>query len=106
MTALTTVRSQVATEPQARLDALLTVMSTLQDTELLYTAGARGAAPRPGGSARGPGSGRYGDGGRRGGTERPLDTGLTERTWTPRGSGALLAGALFLDARPGAELSP
>ncbi|MFH9711535.1 triphosphoribosyl-dephospho-CoA synthase [Streptomyces luteogriseus] len=97
LTALTTARSQGATEPQARLDALLTVMSTLQDTELLYTAGplglrrvqagARGVLDA-GGTATEPGAAAL----------RALDTDLTERTWSPRGSGALLAGALFLDA--------
>ncbi|MFJ8048118.1 triphosphoribosyl-dephospho-CoA synthase [Streptomyces luteogriseus] len=98
LTALTATRSQGATEPQARLDALLTVMSTLQDTELLYTAGplglrrvqagARGVL-NAGGTATEPGVAAL----------RALDTDLTERTWAPRGSGALLAGALFLDAR-------
>jgi triphosphoribosyl-dephospho-CoA synthase len=97
LTALTTARKQGATEPQARLDALLTVMSTLQDTELLYTAGplglrrvqagARGVLDA-GGTATEPGAAAL----------RALDTDLTEHTWAPRGSGALLAGALFLDA--------
>ncbi|KJK40126.1 2-(5'-triphosphoribosyl)-3'-dephospho CoA synthase [Streptomyces variegatus] len=97
LTALTTSRAQGAPEPQARLDALLTVMCTLQDTELLYTAGPMGlrhvqAGARgvldAGGTATEPGEAAL----------RALDTDLTERTWTPRGSGALLAGVLFLDA--------
>ncbi|MGC4974960.1 triphosphoribosyl-dephospho-CoA synthase [Streptomyces sp. DT199] len=97
LTALATARSQGATEPQARLDALLTVMSTLQDTELLHTAGpmglrqvqagARGVLEE-GGTATEPGSAAL----------RALDTNLTSHAWAPRGSGALLTGALFLDA--------
>lgn len=103
LTTVTTSRARGATEPQACLDALLTVMSTLQDTELLYMAGPMGlrhvqAGARgvldAGGTATEPGAAAL----------RALDTDLTERTWTPRGSGALLAGALFLDAlRPGAR---
>ncbi|MFF9116273.1 triphosphoribosyl-dephospho-CoA synthase [Streptomyces massasporeus] len=97
LTALTTARSQGATEPQARLDALLTVMSTLQDTELLYTAGPMGlrrvqAGARgvldAGGTATEPGAAAL----------TALDADLTERAWAPRGSAPLLAGALFLDA--------
>jgi triphosphoribosyl-dephospho-CoA synthase len=97
LTTLTTSRAQGAMEPQARLDALLTVMCTLQDTELLYTAGPMGlrhvqAGARgvldAGGTATEPGEAAL----------RALDTDLTERTLAPRGSGALLAGALFLDA--------
>ncbi|MFG3717440.1 triphosphoribosyl-dephospho-CoA synthase [Streptomyces massasporeus] len=97
LTALATARSQGATEPQARLDALLTVMSTLQDTELLYSAGplgirrvqagARGVLDA-GGTATEPGAAAL----------RALDTNLTYNAWVPKGSGALLAGALFLDA--------
>ncbi|WP_345661525.1 triphosphoribosyl-dephospho-CoA synthase [Streptomyces venetus] len=97
LTALTTARKQGACEPQARLDALLTVMSTLQDTELLYTAGplglrhvqaeARGVL-EAGGTATEPGAVAL----------RALDTDLSSRAWIPRGSAPLLAGALFLDA--------
>ncbi|BCL21578.1 triphosphoribosyl-dephospho-CoA synthase [Streptomyces tuirus] len=97
LTALATARSQGASEPQARLDALLTVMSTLQDTELLYAAGpvglrqvqagARGVL-QAGGTATEPGAAALG----------VLDTDLRRRAWSPRGSGPLLAGALFLDA--------
>ncbi|MEW2614289.1 triphosphoribosyl-dephospho-CoA synthase [Streptomyces sp. NPDC047880] len=97
LNALTTARGQGATEPQARLDALLTVMSTLQDTELLHTAGPMGlrhvqAGARrvleAGGTATESGAAAL----------RALDTDLTERTWAPRGSAPLLTGALFLDA--------
>ncbi|MFI6374038.1 triphosphoribosyl-dephospho-CoA synthase [Streptomyces sp. NPDC050546] len=97
LTALATSRARGATEPQARLDALLTVMSTLQDTELLYTAGpvalrqvqagARGVL-EAGGTSTEPGAAAL----------RALDTDLTSRAWVPGGSGALLTGALFLDA--------
>jgi triphosphoribosyl-dephospho-CoA synthase len=97
LTTLTTSRAQGATEPQACLDALLTVMSTLQDTELLYTAGPMGlrwvqAGAREvleaGGTATERGAAAL----------AALDFGLTDRGWAPSGSGALLAGALFLDA--------
>ncbi|MFJ6554797.1 triphosphoribosyl-dephospho-CoA synthase [Streptomyces luteogriseus] len=97
LTALTTARSQGATEPQARLDALLTVMSTLQDTELLYTAGPMGLRQVQAGAR-----GVLEAGGTS--TERgaaaltALDTNLASHAWAPRGSGALLTGALFLDA--------
>ncbi len=96
---LATVRSAGATEEQARLDALLTVMSTLQDTELLYTAGpiglrhvqagARGVM-EAGGTATEAGAAAL----------TALDADLHARAWSPRGSAGLLAGALFLDALP------
>ncbi|MFF4399921.1 triphosphoribosyl-dephospho-CoA synthase [Streptomyces sp. NPDC001480] len=97
--ALAAARSAGATEAEARLDALLTVVSTLQDTELLYTAGPLGL--------------RHVQAGARGileagGTATPagaealaaLDADLHARAWSPRGSAGLLAGALFLDALP------
>ncbi|MFF9496927.1 triphosphoribosyl-dephospho-CoA synthase [Streptomyces flaveolus] len=102
LTALEAARSAGATEAQARLDALLTVMSTLQDTELLHAGGPAGL--------------RHVQAGARtvlaaGGTATPagaealtvLDSDLLARSWSPRGSAGLLAGALFLDALP---LSP
>ncbi|MFG2132662.1 triphosphoribosyl-dephospho-CoA synthase [Streptomyces sp. NPDC048751] len=97
--ALTASRSAGATEAQARLDALLTVMSTLQDTELLHTAGPMGLRHVQAG-ARGVLEA--------GGTATPegaaalaaLDTDLHTRAWSPRGSAGLLAGALFLDSLP------
>ncbi|MEU4463153.1 triphosphoribosyl-dephospho-CoA synthase [Streptomyces sp. NPDC024017] len=97
LTALTTARTRGAPEHRARLDALLTVMSTLQDTELLYTAGPMGlrqvqAGARgvleAGGAATEHGAAAL----------AALDTDLTGRGWTPSGSAPLLAGALFLDA--------
>ncbi|MEU0302900.1 triphosphoribosyl-dephospho-CoA synthase [Streptomyces sp. NPDC006175] len=97
--ALDASRKAGATETHARLDALLTVMSTLRDSELLYTAG--------------PGGLRHVHAGARavidaGGTAAPagaealaaLDADLHARGWSPRGSAALLTGALFLDALP------
>ncbi|ADI04980.1 hypothetical protein SBI_01859 [Streptomyces bingchenggensis BCW-1] len=97
--ALSRARSTGATEAQARLDALLTVMSTLQDTGPLYHAGP-------------PGLRRVQDGARgvleAGGTATAagaaalarLDAELGELGVTPRGSAAVLAGALFLDGLP------
>jgi len=97
--ALATARTAGATETQARLDALLTVMSTLQDTELLHTAGplglrqvqagARGVL-EAGGTATEAGAGAL----------ATLDADLHARAWSPRGSAGLLAGALFLDSLP------
>ncbi|SES44204.1 triphosphoribosyl-dephospho-CoA synthase [Streptomyces sp. yr375] len=97
--ALGAARSAGADEPDARLDALLTVMSTLQDTELLHTAGPLGlrhvqAGARTvleaGGTATPAGRKALAD----------LDTDLHTRAWSPRGSAGLLAGALFVDALP------
>ncbi|ELS54564.1 triphosphoribosyl-dephospho-CoA synthase [Streptomyces viridochromogenes] len=97
--ALATARSAGATEERARLDALLTVMSTLQDTELLHTAGplglrhvqagARGVLAA-GGTATEAGAAAL----------AALDADLHARAWSPRGSAGLLAGALFLDSLP------
>ncbi|MEV0480631.1 triphosphoribosyl-dephospho-CoA synthase [Streptomyces sp. NPDC050508] len=96
---LATTRAVGATETQARLDALLTVMSTLQDTELLHTAGpfglrhvqagARGVL-EAGGASTEPGAEAL----------AALDADLHARAWSPRGSAGLLAGALFLDSLP------
>ncbi|MEU1256724.1 triphosphoribosyl-dephospho-CoA synthase [Streptomyces chartreusis] len=96
---LTGARASGATEAQARLNALLTVMSTLQDTELLYTAGPMGlrhvqAGARTvlesGGTATEAGAEALAS----------LDADLHARAWSPRGSAGLLAGALFLDSLP------
>jgi triphosphoribosyl-dephospho-CoA synthase len=96
---LATTRAAGATETEARLDALLTVMSTLQDTELLHTAGpfglrhvqagARGVL-EAGGASTEPGAEAL----------AALDADLHARAWSPRGSAGLLAGALFLDSLP------
>ncbi|NUO41816.1 MAG: 2-(5'-triphosphoribosyl)-3'-dephospho CoA synthase, partial [Streptomyces sp.] len=90
---------------EARLDALLTVMSTLQDTELLYTAGplglrhvqagARGVL-EAGGTATAAGATAL----------AAFDEDLHARAWSPRGSAGLLAGALFLDSLPVRAGSP
>ncbi|WP_328439770.1 triphosphoribosyl-dephospho-CoA synthase [Streptomyces sp. NBC_00444] len=96
---LTTARSAGATEGEAQLDALLTVMSTLQDTELLYTAGPLGLRHVQAG-ARGvlEAGGTATAAGREALTA--LDADLHARAWSPRGSAGLLAGALFLDSLP------
>ncbi|WP_210592230.1 triphosphoribosyl-dephospho-CoA synthase [Streptomyces sp. GESEQ-35] len=100
--ALTTSRSAGATEGEAQLDALLTVMSTLQDTELLYTAGPLGLRHVQAG-ARGvmEAGGTATEAGRE--ALLAFDTDLHTRAWSPRGSAGLLAGALFLDALPVAQ---
>ncbi|WP_371670360.1 triphosphoribosyl-dephospho-CoA synthase [Streptomyces sp. NBC_00289] len=97
--ALAAARSAGATEPQARLDALLTVMSTLQDTELLHAAGPLGLRHVQAG-ARGvlEAGGTATEAGRQ--ALAALDTDLHARVWSPRGSAGLLAGALFLDSLP------
>lgn len=95
--ALGAARAGGADEGQARLDALLTVMSTLQDTELLHIAGPIGlrrvqagarAVLEAGGTATAAGAEAL----------AALDADLHARAWSPRGSAGLLAGALFLDA--------
>ncbi|MFF3502079.1 triphosphoribosyl-dephospho-CoA synthase [Streptomyces sp. NPDC003247] len=97
--ALAKARTAGADEPQARLDALLTVMSTLQDTELLHTAGPAGlrhvqagarAVLEAGGTATAAGRDAL----------SAFDADLHARAWSPRGSAGLLAGALFVDALP------
>ncbi|MEU0069015.1 triphosphoribosyl-dephospho-CoA synthase [Streptomyces sp. NPDC006332] len=94
--ALAAARTAGATEDQARLDALLTVMSTLQDTELLYVTGPGGlrhvqagarAVLEAGGTATEAGRAAL----------HGLDADLHTRAWSPRGSAGLLAGAMFLD---------
>ncbi len=97
--ALTRARAAGAPEPNARLDALLTVMSTLQDTELLYTAGPHGLRHvQAGARAVLEAGGTATDAGQE--TLATLDAELHARAWSPRGSGPLLAGALFADALP------
>ncbi|MGQ4376978.1 triphosphoribosyl-dephospho-CoA synthase [Streptomyces sp. SAS_267] len=97
--ALATARAAGASEPCARLDALMAVMATLQDTELLYTAGPHGLRHVQAG-ARGvlEAGGTSTEAGRSG--LAVLDEDLHTRGWSPRGSGGLLAGALFVDALP------
>jgi triphosphoribosyl-dephospho-CoA synthase len=96
---LATTRAAGATETQARLDALLTVMSTLQDTELLHTAGPLGLRHVQAGAR---GVLEAGGTATEAGAEAlaALDADLHARAWSPRGSAGLLAGALFLDSLP------
>ncbi|MFD3614325.1 triphosphoribosyl-dephospho-CoA synthase [Streptomyces sp. NPDC058676] len=103
--ALEAARSAGAGEDEARLDALLTVMSTLQDTELLHTAGPVGLRHVQAG-ARGilEAGGTATDAGRE--ALYALDADLHARVWSPRGSAGLLAGALFLDSLPVRVSSP
>ncbi|MFJ4690830.1 triphosphoribosyl-dephospho-CoA synthase [Streptomyces sp. NPDC088766] len=105
LAALTGARSAGASEAEARLDALLTVMSTLQDTELLHSAGPVGlrhvqagarAVLEAGGTATGAGRTAL----------TALDADLHARGWSPRGSAGLLAGALFADTLPLPPRSP
>lgn len=97
--ALAVARTAGADEGGARLDALLTVMSSLQDTELLYTAGPLGLRHVQAG-ARGvlEAGGTTTEAGRD--ALLALDADLHTRAWSPRGSAGLLAGALFVDALP------
>ncbi|GAA1373509.1 triphosphoribosyl-dephospho-CoA synthase [Streptomyces beijiangensis] len=94
--ALRGARDAGVTEEHARVDALVTVMSTLQDTGPLYDAGPTGlrfvqggarAVLEAGGSSTGAGSEALG----------ALGAGLCERGLRPGGSEPLLAAALFLD---------
>ncbi|ELP63878.1 triphosphoribosyl-dephospho-CoA synthase [Streptomyces turgidiscabies] len=97
--ALAVARSTGATEAQARLDALLTVMSTLQDTELLYTAGPHGLRHVQAGARGILEAG--GTSTQAGATAlAAFDDDLHARAWSPRGSAGLFAGALFLDSLP------
>ncbi|MFD7706183.1 triphosphoribosyl-dephospho-CoA synthase [Streptomyces sp. NPDC059786] len=103
--ALHTARRAGTAEPWARLDALLTIMSTLSDTELLYTAGPHGLRHVQAG-ARGvlDAGGTAVPAGRE--ALRAFDDDLRTRAWSPRGSGGLLAGALFVDSLPVTAASP
>jgi triphosphoribosyl-dephospho-CoA synthase len=97
--ALATSRRAGADEDEARLDALLTVMSTLQDTELLHTAGPLGLRHVQAGAREVlAAGGTTTDTGRA--ALLALDADLHARAWSPRGSAGLLAGVLFLDALP------
>ncbi|MGX1368889.1 triphosphoribosyl-dephospho-CoA synthase [Streptomyces canus] len=97
--ALARSRRAGADEAEARLDALLTVMSTLQDTELLYTAGPLGLRHVQAGAREVlEAGGTTTEAGRA--ALLALDTDLRTRAWSPRGSAGLLAGALFVDALP------
>jgi triphosphoribosyl-dephospho-CoA synthase len=103
--ALAAARSAGAPETEARLDALLTVMSTLQDTELLHAAGPMGLRHVQAGAR---GILEAGGTATRAGREAlyAFDADLHARAWSPRGSAGLLAGALFLDSLPALVSSP
>ncbi|WP_329125543.1 triphosphoribosyl-dephospho-CoA synthase [Streptomyces sp. NBC_01353] len=90
--ALDAARRGGAREPEARLRALLVVMTTLQDTGLLHAGGPHGLREVQDG-ARGVVEGRL--------ALDDFDRRLRERGLSPRGSGHLLAAALFLDALRG-----
>jgi triphosphoribosyl-dephospho-CoA synthase len=90
-------RASGATENVARLDTLLSIMSRLDDTCLLYRGGQEAlvtakagaaAVERAGGSGTAIGSRRL----------RRLDRCLVELGVSPGGSGDILAATLFLDA--------
>lgn len=105
MDALSKARSSGAPEEYARLDALLTVMSTLQDTELLHTAGPHGLRHvQAGARAVLEAGGTSTEAGREALTA--LDADLHARAWSPRGSAPLLAGALFADSLPVVVVAP
>ncbi|MEU9893551.1 triphosphoribosyl-dephospho-CoA synthase [Streptomyces phaeochromogenes] len=103
--ALAKARSAGVPEPYARLDALMTVMSTLQDTELLYTVGPHGLRHVQAGArgvlAAGSTSTEAGRA-----ALAAFDDDLHARAWSPRGSSGLLAGALFVDSLPVTVSSP
>jgi triphosphoribosyl-dephospho-CoA synthase len=90
-------RAEGATEEVARLDALLDVMSRLDDTCLLYRGGAAALSAAKAGAAAVALAGGAG-------TERGkkllerLDRRLLELNASPGGSADMLAAALFLDA--------
>ncbi|MFJ8605260.1 triphosphoribosyl-dephospho-CoA synthase [Streptomyces shenzhenensis] len=99
LAALAAARAAGATEAQARLDALLTVMSTVQGTELPHGAGPLGLRQVQAGARRVLAAG--GTATQAGAAAlAALDADLHARAWSPRGSAGLLAGALYLDALP------
>ena len=92
-------RAAGATETQARLDALMAVVASLDDTCLLHRGGREGLALaqrgarrvlRAGGTATQAGRARLAE----------LDAALTARGLSPGGSADLLAAALYLDSLP------
>nr|WP_119612460.1 triphosphoribosyl-dephospho-CoA synthase [Streptomyces acidiscabies] len=99
LTTLSTSRTAGASEEEARLNALLTVISTLQDTELLHMAGPLGLRHVQAGARGVLEAGGVATGEGRVALEE-FDGDLNERNWSPRGSAGLLAGALFVDALP------
>ncbi|WP_327351319.1 triphosphoribosyl-dephospho-CoA synthase [Streptomyces sp. NBC_01304] len=105
LTALGTARRAGGREPEARLIALLTVMSTLQDTGPLHTSGPPGLrAVQAGAREVLDACGVVTD--RDDGQLRAFDASLREQRLRPRGSGQLLAGALFLDGLRSGAVAP
>jgi triphosphoribosyl-dephospho-CoA synthase len=98
--ALTTLRASRragAREPEARLDALLTVMGTLQDTGLLHIAGPRGLRQVQSGAREVLDAGGAGSVGGALALEA-FDGRLRSHGLCPRGSAQLLAATLFVDS--------
>jgi triphosphoribosyl-dephospho-CoA synthase len=103
-TTLRGARARGATETQARLDALMAVVASLDDTCLLHRGGREGLALaqcgarrvlRAGGTATRAGRARLAE----------LDTALTMRRLSPGGSADLLAAALYLDSLDSSSFS-
>jgi triphosphoribosyl-dephospho-CoA synthase len=94
--ALRRMRRSGATEQVARLDALLSIMASLDDTCLLYRGGRTALAAAKAGAAAVEAAGGTGTTlGRE--LLRQLDRRLLELNASPGGSADLLAAALFLD---------
>ncbi|WP_158711077.1 triphosphoribosyl-dephospho-CoA synthase [Streptomyces albus] len=94
--ALHTARNAGADEAGARLDALLTVMSTLQDTHVLYEAGPHGLRRvQSGARAVLEAGGTAAEAGRA--ALSAFDADLRTHGLTPAGSLPLLAGALYAE---------
>ncbi|MBQ0986652.1 triphosphoribosyl-dephospho-CoA synthase [Streptomyces sp. F63] len=94
--ALRTTRNAGADETSARLDALLTVMSTLQDTTVLYEAGPHGLRRvQSGARAVLDAGGAAAEAGRA--ALAAFDVDLREQALSPAGSVPLLAGALYAE---------
>lgn len=97
LTTLCAARHRGAREPQARLDALLTVMTTLQDTGLLHAAGPHGLRTVQSGAREIiEHSGTGTPGGRE--AVHVFDHRLRTLGLRPRGSAHLLGAALFLES--------
>jgi triphosphoribosyl-dephospho-CoA synthase len=90
-------RASGAKEDVARLDALLSIMSRLDDTCLLYRGGEEALVTAKGGAAAVESAGGSGTAFGRQRLQR-LDHRLLELGVSPGGSGDLLAATLFLDA--------
>ena len=103
-TTLRGARARGATETQARLDALMAVVASLEDTCLLHRGGREGLALaqsgarrvlRAGGTATQAGRARLAE----------LDSALTARRLSPGGSADQLAAALYLDSLDSSSFS-